>query len=265
MEYATDFNSLNVKQTKLYDETNIDFNDLKKYINENKKTSDLEKIEYIEDMNISNDDKVKLYQYNVLSEKQSESLDYAIKNNLTTKGSFEESYKKLASKEISFPTQDDVLMMNSNNISLEDYTNYQVTKESEKNQEILKLDCDTDTKKAIYECTTGKDDNTYQALKNIISIESYLDYKSQKFEASKDANGKTISGSRKAKIINYVNNSSMSYEERLLILGINNKLSSGERAILFNYINNKNLTAKEKLEAYSMIKGFTVNGNYVTF
>jgi hypothetical protein len=227
-------------------------------------------MKYIDNMNVSDDDKVQLYKYNILSEKQAENLDYAIKNHLTSKSTFDTTYKKLEAKDVNLPTKEDLVMMKNNDIPLSTYSNYKIaTKgmktEQSKNQALLNLKCSSKTKQAIYENTTGKDDETYSAIKDAISIDNYLSYKSQKFEADKDTDGKSISGSKKQKIVDYVNNTDMSYEERLLIVGINNKLSTGERAVLYDYIDVLPLTAKQKLDAYSKIKGFTVKGNYVTY
>ena len=145
---------------------------------------------------ISNDDKVSLYKSTILSDKQSENLDYALNHDITSKSNFSESYKELAKKDINLPSKDDYEMMNNANISLKDYTSYKVatkglTKESEKNKAILNMKCSEKAKQAIYENTTGKDDATYSSIKNAISIDNYLKYKSQKFEADKDINGKS--------------------------------------------------------------------------
>ena len=270
-EYATNFDAFNAKQTKLYDETDIDYKDLKKYYKDTKGQKDLAKMQYVDDMNISDDDKVELYKSDILSEKQAENLDYALDHKITTKKTFDDEYQKLQEKNISLPTKEDYQMMNSADISLKNYSDYKVaTKglktEAEKNKALRNLSCSSKTKQAIYENTTGKDDETYQSVKNVISINNYLDYKSQKFVADKDENGKAISGSRKQKLIDYLNsNRNMNYQEKLIILGMNNKLSSGELTVVFNYVNSQKLTAKQKIAILKKVKGFKINGNNISW
>ena len=155
-----------------------------------------------------------------------------------------------------------------NNVNINDYLDYKtevagLTKESEKIRKLKNADYDSKTKQIIFENTTGKDDSTYSAIKNAVDIDSYLDYKTQTFSADKDSNGNSISGTRKQKIVDYLNSVNMDYEAKLIILGLNNKLTSSELSEVYNYVDSKNLSASQKLAIYSKVKGFTVNGNNV--
>ena len=55
----------------------------------------------------------------------------------------------------------------------------------------------------------------------------------------------------------------LSYENRLVLLGQQYKLSTKEREDLFNYINKTNISTEDKLKIYDKMQGFTVykNGN----
>lgn len=157
-----------------------------------------------------------------------------------------------------------------NNVKINDYLDYKtdvsgLTKNNEKIQKLKQANYSSQTKQIIYENTIGKDDEAYAAVKNVVPIDSYLDYKSQSFYADKDSNGKSISGSRKQKIVDYLNSSYMRYEDKLIILGMNNKLSSSELSLVFNYVNSQSIPTNQKIAILKKVKGFTVNGNNVNW
>ena len=157
-----------------------------------------------------------------------------------------------------------------NNVKINDYLDYKtdvsgLTKNTEKIQKLKQANYSSQTKQIIYENTIGKDDEAYAAVKNVVPIDSYLDYKSQSFYADKDSNGKSISGSRKQKIVDYLNSSYMRYEDKLIILGMNNKLSSSELSLVFNYVNSQSIPTNQKIAILKKVKGFTVNGNNVNW
>ena len=67
-------------------------------------------------------------------------------------------------------------------------------------------------------------------------------------ESDKDKNGNTISGSKKAKVIEKIDSLSISDEKKLLLISVSGYAIDNEkdRAKLIKYINNLKLTAKEK-------------------
>ena len=52
------------------------------------------------------------------------------------------------------------------------------------------------------------------AINGDLNIDSYLDYKTQTFESDKDSNGKSVSGSKKKKVAEYISNSNLSSIEK---------------------------------------------------
>lgn len=122
----------------------------------------------------------------------------------------------------------------------------------------------SETKRAIYENSIGKDDELYNTvMKNTgINMKEYLNYKSQTFTSDKKddgtLDGKSISGSKKQKVFSYVNNMKITGNQRLLLLGTQYKLTNSERIILAQYVKSLNITNKEKLEIYDKLQGFTV-------
>ena len=119
-------------------------------------------------------------------------------------------------------------------------------------------------KAIIYENTLGSDDSLYnEVMKSTgIDINEYLNYKLQEFTSDKQDDGteggKTISGSKKAKVYNYVNNMKITGKQRMLLLGTQYKLTDSERTILANYVKDLNITKNQKLEIYKKLQGFTV-------
>lgn len=76
-----------------------------------------------------------------------------------------------------------------------------------------------------------------------------LDYKQQTFTADKDKNGKSITNSRKKKVVNYINDMNIPYEQKLILYKKEYKSDKSYDNAIFNYINNSNLdyTSKTKI------------------
>lgn len=144
------------------------------------------------------------------------------------------------------------------------------SKESEKNKVLADSNYSNRTKEIIYTNGTGKDDNLYNNLlsKSHINMTEYLDYKdkvsNKVFSADKDKNGKTVTGSAKAKVINYLNNNITGVGNRLLIAGKSYALQNNERQKLAQYINSIANTREERIEIYKQLdKNFYVRNGKV--
>lgn len=107
--------------------------------------------------------------------------------------------------------------------------------------------------------------NTYNAQKKSIAlggkIEDYIMYNLQEFKADKDANGNAISGTAKKKVINYLNNSNMDYNQKLYLLGKDYALTNQEKSYLAYLIYDSDLTQEEKIDMYNDLTGFKVDKN----
>lgn len=124
------------------------------------------------------------------------------------------------------------------------------------------------TKSSIYSNTIGKEDDSYNKIlkKTNINISEYLKYKQQDFESDKKddgtLNGKAISNSKKTKVYNYVNNMNINYDSKLLLIGMQYKLTSSEMGKVVKIIDNLPDTTKdEKLKIYDRMQGFKVYKN----
>jgi len=145
-----------------------------------------------------------------------------------------------------------------------------MSKESEKNKVLSDSNYSNKTKEIIYVNGTGKDDNLYNDLlrKTNIDMTEYIKYKNKisekAFLADKDANGKSITGSSKAKVIDYLNNNITGVENRLLIAGNSYSLTNAEKQKLAEYINQMGMSREETVDIYKQLdKNFVVKDGKV--
>lgn len=140
-----------------------------------------------------------------------------------------------------------------------------------KNQLLLDANYSSKTKSIIYQNTVGKEDSLYNILSNgNIDINEYLDYKirdsKDEFASDKDSDGKTISGSAKNKIYDYVNKNITGTGNKLIILGSKYKLTDKERKELTDYINTTISNKDEKIEIFKKLdKNYTVKDGKVYY
>ena len=115
----------------------------------------------------------------------------------------------------------------------------------------------------IYDTIASDNDYVYKALKKTnINMKEYLRYKQADLKADRyddgTVSGKAINGTAKAKKVAFINNMNITYEQKLILMGSQNKLSNAERERVAYYINSLNMSQKEKMKVYGKMKGFTV-------
>jgi hypothetical protein len=143
----------------------------------------------------------------------------------------------------------------------------QSLKQKDKIQILLNSKYSDKEKKALYSTYIKNEQDTEYEIMNYANtdIDEYLKYKQQGFDSdyvdNGTVNGKAISSSKQRKVYEYINSAKMTYEQKLLLLGMQYKLTSGERSTLAKYVDTLNITSDEKLKAYKKIKGFTVYKN----
>ena len=174
-------------------------------------------------------------------------------------------------KGIKFETPNDiqdVKNIKSNGGTETDYFKYKaitagIDKDTEKVQALRDSSLSSKSKKAIYLSVGGFSGNygkkdTFYPNTNI-DINEYLDYKTADIQGVKDSNGKTINGTKKQAQLDYINNNISGYENRLLLMGKDYKLSRSQQQDLAQYIYTLD-NAEDLFEMYS--KNFTIqNGN----
>ena len=127
-------------------------------------------------------------------------------------------------------------------------------------------------KDIAYDTTLGTQKNVKAAtLSKVVDPDALVLWKcSGVFEADRDENGKAISGSKKAKIVNAIWNSDIPEIHRLLLIGMNGyKIDDDDipgltgfeaQTALYNYIASlENLSEEERLELYKEC-GFEIEG-----
>ena len=134
----------------------------------------------------------------------------------------------------------------------------------EKSQILLDSSYTEKEKKMIYENYIGKDDTTYSNLKILtgdkVNIEDYLGYKTADLKAEdnpkSNIKGKTISGSKKKKVVEYLNNSKFSGIERLYIYGTQYSFNNSQKQAFVNYVESQGYTDKEKHNIYKKLQDY---------
>ena len=294
-KYVSKFYDTLEKQTQIVNDplsTDEDEIQLKYLNNTSKEMGDLYKEKRnIQMSKISNKEKTEKVReiqgkINELAENALQNYNNFSKNQNSAKIGDEEYYKNSKGE---WKALTDEAEQKNDNISTETYADYkqkiynetqkqrnngkinknQALKQKDKIQILLDSKYSDKEKKAIYEnYIKSEKDTEYKIMSYTnVDIDEYLKYKQQEFESDyKDdgtTTGKAITNSKKKKVYEYVNSSGMSYEQRLLLLGMQYKLNGQERTTLANYVNNLDITSDEKIEIYEKLEGFTVykNGN----
>lgn len=161
-----------------------------------------------------------------------------------------------------------VNQIKKNNGNISNYFEYlaltnDLNKNTEKMKALYRAKYDDNTKKEIYKNSVGKEDSIYSLIeKTNINITEYIGYKSQEFTSDKEDNGtitgSSISGSKKKKVYNYIENMNITYSQKLLLKGMQYSLTDSEKSKVDNYVRKLNISNSEKLNILGKIKGFTI-------
>ena len=153
-------------------------------------------------------------------------------------------------KGITYETPSDVQTVKaiqSNGGKEADYFKYKgitdgLTKDSEKLTALEESSMSKASKRAVYIATVGSDDDIYKTIEDsnypstTIDIDEYLRYKTANIQGQKNEYGETISGTKKQAYVDYINNNITGYENRLMLMGKNYKLSRQQQQDLAQYI-----------------------------
>ena len=105
----------------------------------------------------------------------------------------------------------------------------------------------TDEQKAyIYGKSYSSDETLGMITKSNIPFNEYLNFASQTFEADKDSEGKSISGSRKDKIISYVNSLDLDIPQKAMIIRKEYSSFKAYNNDILEYVNSLDLSFAEK-------------------
>jgi hypothetical protein len=104
----------------------------------------------------------------------------------------------------------------------------------------------------------------YAVAKSVGGYSSYKNYASalSDIKADKDANGKTITGSRKEKVIQYINGLNADYTTKIILYKAEYPSDDTYNADIINYVNNRaDLTYDERVAILTELGFRVVNGN----
>ena len=107
----------------------------------------------------------------------------------------------------------------------------------------------------------------YAVAKSVGGYEKYKTYSSDLYDikADKDENGKSISGSRKEKVADYINNLDADYGEKIILFKSEYNADDTYNAEIVEYLNNREDISYDEMVAILKELGFTVKGNTVTW
>lgn len=107
----------------------------------------------------------------------------------------------------------------------------------------------------------------YALAKSIGGYESYKTYTSDLYDikADKDEDGKSISGSRKDKVADYINGLDISYEEKIILFKSEYNADDTYNYEIIEYLNNRNDISYDEMVAILKELGFTVKGDTITW
>ena len=110
-----------------------------------------------------------------------------------------------------------------------------------------------------------KNPDKYAFAKSVGGYSAYKTYSDELYDikADKDENGKSISGSRKEKVLNYINNLDADYETKIILWKSEYPSDDTYNMEIINYINNRtDLTYEERVSIFTEL-GFTVSNGSV--
>lgn len=103
----------------------------------------------------------------------------------------------------------------------------------------------------------------YAVAKSVGGYEAYKTYSSELYDikADKDSSGKSISGSRKKKVADYINNLDIGYEEKIILFKSEYNADDTYNNEIIDYLNNRDDISYEEMEAILKELGFTVKAD----
>lgn len=105
----------------------------------------------------------------------------------------------------------------------------------------------TDEQKAyVYGKNYSSDETLDMVLNTGMSFNEYLNYASQEFVADKDSDGKSISGSRKKKVISYINSLNLNVPQKAMLIRKEYSTFDDYNEDIISYVIELDLTYEEK-------------------
>ena len=129
--------------------------------------------------------------------------------------------------------------------------------------DIINTNLNDEAKMSLYQ-DTYKDKFSNYATDLGFDADTYLEYKAQDFSADKDKNGKSISGSKKQKVFDYINSMDVPYEQKLILAKSEYNSFNDNNYEIIEYIENTGMDYDERIELYKAL-GFKVDGDSISW
>lgn len=113
-------------------------------------------------------------------------------------------------------------------------------------------------KVALYKTYYSSDNDIDVATKCKINVNTYLQTTTKSFVADKYTNGKTVSGSKKRKVVSYINSLNLSAGQKAVLINLKGYKDYNSQVV--KYVNDLNLTSNEKKKVLKKMN-FKVNDN----
>ena len=94
-----------------------------------------------------------------------------------------------------------------------------------------------------------------------LDADEYLDFASQTFTSDKNSKGKTIAGSKKKKVFNYINSMNATYEEKIILAKLKYKNDDKYNYEIINYLNSDSSIDYDTMEDILKKLGFKVDAS----
>ena len=136
---------------------------------------------------------------------------------------------------------------------------------SEKKAEIINTiknsGLDDEGKAYLYDKYYASTDKLNVVVSTGIGMDNYLDLEAQNFQSDKDRQGKTISGSKKKKVFEYINSTNLDFEKKVILAKMYYPSYNEYNHDIINYLNNDNNISYEEEEEILKTLGFKVDSN----
>ena len=210
-------------------------------------------------------------------------------NNLAKKGlnnyknvTMESDYSKVGGKEYyknnngewSSIKEEEAEELNNLNMTSKEKNNYFIAKNSISD---IRENADSDEKKTrtieavldsglnddqmayLYDKYYGSTEKLYVVNKTGIGMTAYLNLEYQNFVSDKDEDGKTVSGSKKEKIFDYINDSDLDFEQKAILAKMYYNSYDEYNYEIIDYLNNNENISYSEMEEILKTLGFEVD------
>lgn len=120
---------------------------------------------------------------------------------------------------------------------------------------------DDEAKAYLYDKYYGSEDKLNVVVSTGIGMDNYLDLEAQNFQSDKDNKGKTISGSKKKKVFEYINSTDLDFEKKIILAKMYYSSYNEYNYDIIEYLNNNNSISYEEEEEILKTLGFKVDSN----